>query len=212
MKKKIEEDDETICVDIPEITSLPIVPYSPIEQEYFSILTELLPCFKTISSQELIISGCCVRIQDVSLQNKQEIFKDLETLENTLFNARIGENLQCWLIYHYFENHQQHHPIKFGRRKQKECSDCNIELYQKLCVKYQSEKTSTKMAASVWVNRRKKIGRFLALLHPSDTKRLEFYYSDNLVNISRFVDCLDWNIFQKMQERFRKLVADNLHM
>jgi hypothetical protein len=147
-------------------------------------LAKLLGHFKKLTSNEITIKNFEVKIQSVSILTKDGIANDLQKLKGLYGTTTIAHNLECWLIYHYFDNHARFHPNKKLRREM-ECGECNQYLYEIL---HGGGGHPCRKTMSQWVNRRKKIGLFLSLLHAPGQGYLEMYYDGDMTSLISYLD------------------------
>lgn len=139
-------------------------------------------------------------------QTKEEILNHLKELNTFLNVANVGHNVESWIIFHYLENHAKLHPNK-KNRKENQCGDCNIELYN-IFSKGKDLATRNTSECSRWINERRKRGYFLSLLHSSQSSRLEFYFDGYMTNFSDLLSSFPFEfnqVFKKGSVAHKKL-------
>ncbi len=114
--------------------------------------------------------------------------------------ANIGHNLESWIIYHYFKNHKKYHDKKL--RRENECGECNVLLYNQLIGKNIDKNNQT---TSSWINDRKERGHFLSLIHSFDQTQLEYYYDGDMTSFSNYLSKLPIFKDEKVNQKLREL-------
>jgi hypothetical protein len=132
-----------------------------------------------------------ILLQPQSQQTTESICQDLAKLKSLQDVSAIGHNLESWIIYQWFQNHDKHHPSA-KLQKEGQCGDCNVKLYNAF---YQSTESVDRKTINKYIQKRRRRGHFLSLLQPTDQHTLELYFDgskDSFMNRLEKLPNMKW--------------------